>query len=62
MGPGSEASAQVMATVVLLFQVLQASLVGTGGPTPHGLPNPESEGLMQAGPGDESSHSTNHQN
>ena len=36
-----------MATVVLPYQVLQASLVGTAGPTPPGLPDPEPEELMQ---------------
>ena len=50
-----------MATPVLPHQVLQASLVGTAGPTPHGLPDPEPEGPMLAGPGDGSGHSTNHQ-
>ena len=41
-------------------QVLQASLVGTVGPTALGLPKLEPEGLMLAGPGDGSGHSTNH--
>lgn len=54
-----EASAQVMSASVLPCQVLQASLVGTVGPTLHGIPNPEPEGPVLAGPGDESGHSTN---
>ena len=45
---------------MLPHQVFQASLVGTAGPTPHGLPDLEPEGPMLAGPGDGSGHSTNH--
>ena len=43
---------------MLPHQVLQASLVGTAGPTPHRLPNPEPEGPLRAGPGDSSGHCT----
>ena len=38
LDPGFGASAQVMVTVALPCQVLQASLVDTAGPTPMGSP------------------------
>lgn len=48
-----------MSASVLPCQVLQASLVGTVRPTLHGILDPEPEGPVLGGPGDESCHSTN---